>query len=123
EAQTMLDDARALTPKKFADAFKGSNSLISENGYQKLPSGLILQWGTFSATGNPLAGTQVNFPVTYPSQALSFVALGGNAETSSTPVSVWRNVDAAGAGLTPSGCSARTNAPAGTTVFWISMGK
>jgi len=36
---------------------------LSGNGYQKLPSGLIIQWGILSA---PPGQTQVTFPIAFP---------------------------------------------------------
>lgn len=42
--------------------------LLTANGYQKLPGGLIIQWGTVSA------GSSVTFPVAFPSACLSVVA-------------------------------------------------
>jgi hypothetical protein len=47
----------ALVPSNFAQQSK------STNGYQKLPSGLILQWGD---TG----GLSVTFPITFPTSCL-----------------------------------------------------
>lgn len=39
-------------------------SSIAANGYQKLPSGLIVQWGTFTGNGtNTMTG---NFPIAFP---------------------------------------------------------
>lgn len=46
-------------------------SLLSGNGYQKLPSGLIIQWGT-SSTSNG-AGTWT-FPIAFPNAALRVFA-------------------------------------------------
>ena len=46
-------------------AFSGANQSLATNGYQKLPSGLIIQWGTatLGAVGN--FNTQVIAGVTY----------------------------------------------------------
>ncbi|KXJ63053.1 hypothetical protein AXY46_03280 [Achromobacter xylosoxidans] len=64
QAQAQTDDARALTSKKLADAFKGSNQLLSSTaGFQKLPGGLILQWGNASAVGGTVT---VTFPFAFP---------------------------------------------------------
>ena len=35
---------------------------LAENGYQKLPSGLIIQWGL----ATPTNGTVINFPIQFP---------------------------------------------------------
>ncbi|KVQ12476.1 gp53-like domain-containing protein [Burkholderia ubonensis] len=42
------------------------------NGYQKLPSGLIIQWG--AATTNSSGGATVTFPIAFPNQQLGAVA-------------------------------------------------
>lgn len=82
EAQALLNDANALTPKKLADAFKGANRSLSLNGYQKLPGGLIIQWGTSNnASVNPLT---VTLPVAFPNQGL--VAVASDLSGSFTPV-------------------------------------
>ena len=41
----------------------------STNGYQKLPSGLLIQWGTFLASAS--ADVAVTFPVAFPNAVLS----------------------------------------------------
>lgn len=46
---------------KYAD-FQGANQLFSGQGYQKLPGGLIIQWG--SGAASPTVGTAVT--ITYP---------------------------------------------------------
>lgn len=45
EAQALASAVVALTPARLADAFKGANQSLSTNGYQRLPGGLIIQWG------------------------------------------------------------------------------
>ena len=54
---------------------------IAANGYQKLESGLIIQWGTFTATVNSGAGTTntpmyqgsggATFPIPFPNAVLN----------------------------------------------------
>lgn len=39
-------------------------ALKSANGFQKLPSGLIIQWGSYSATAGAL--TAITFPIAFP---------------------------------------------------------
>ncbi|WP_297452597.1 hypothetical protein [Persephonella sp.] len=48
--------------------FSSSNN---PNGYQKLPSGVIIQWGTFSLDGGPFTG---HFPIAFPNACVSVVA-------------------------------------------------
>ena len=44
-------------------AFTNPGSVIAANGYQKLPSGLILQWGSFVTSGG--ASVTVTFPTPF----------------------------------------------------------
>ena len=50
---------------------------LSSNGYQIMPGGLIMQWGTVSSPGgSALVNTPFNFPIPFSISALSLVALG-----------------------------------------------
>lgn len=68
QAQALVDDETALTPKKLADAFEGSNQLLSSNGYQKLPGGLIIQWLTTGVSSSSGAAN-FTFPIAFPNTA------------------------------------------------------
>lgn len=50
--------------------FTGSNVSLATNGYQKLPSGLILQWCVGTASSSETSQT-VNFPITFPTAVLN----------------------------------------------------
>lgn len=78
EAQALADNVKIISPLRLADAFKGANSSVSGNGYQKFPSGLIIQWGsvTFPDIGGT-ASVSVTFPITFPNGIFNIVdALG-----------------------------------------------
>lgn len=64
EAQALVNDTDAMTPAKLAAAFGGGNQSPLTNGYQKLPGGLIIQWGTATAiaNGTGLAVLPIAFP-------------------------------------------------------------
>ncbi|RSC31090.1 hypothetical protein EGT36_20585 [Agrobacterium sp. FDAARGOS_525] len=57
-ARTLLDDADAAA----AWATLGAGQSLAANGWQRLPSGLILQWGSATSTGN----VTVAFPTAFP---------------------------------------------------------
>lgn len=59
----------------FAELFIGNFSTL-ENGYTKLPNGMILQWGRFSGTGD------VVFPMTFPNACLHVFTDGFLSPTS-----------------------------------------
>jgi hypothetical protein len=56
---------------------------IAGDGYQKLPSGLILQWGTLSIPGAGVAGSK-SLPIAFPNASIGAVAThnGGGADGS-----------------------------------------
>jgi len=58
--------------KKWDNA--NSPFILTGNGYQKLASGLIIQWGTINATGGGVTN-QIVFPVSYPNACFSVSAV------------------------------------------------
>jgi len=71
QAQAFTSNTTLLTPLRLSEAFKGANQSLSANGFQFLPGGLVLQWGTATGSG---AGTTINFPVAFPTQCFGVVA-------------------------------------------------
>lgn len=67
-----------MTHKVWHDGISAKN--VNTNGYQKLPSGLILQWGEVSTT----SGTSVtaSLPITFPTLALQGVVSHDNPDDS-----------------------------------------
>lgn len=49
---------------------------LAANGYQKLPSGLIIQWGSVQSAN--IATTTVNYPIAFPNNCFQVVASGYN---------------------------------------------
>ena len=45
-------------------AFLGANQSLASSGYQKLPGGLILQWGTLTTSAS--ADSPITFPIAFP---------------------------------------------------------
>jgi hypothetical protein len=77
-------------------SFTGSNQSLTTNGYQKLPGGLIIQWGTENGytTGSSTATT--SFPIAFPNACLNVTATGwgfgdasGQASATVNPVSIY----------------------------------
>lgn len=48
---------------------------LTKNGYQKLPSGLIMQWGEFTSLGD--ATTEITLPISFPNACLQAQATLG----------------------------------------------
>lgn len=118
EAQGLSNTIKLLSPAGLRDAFKGANQALSGNGYQKLPGGLIIQWGsTITSAGGTVA---VTFPIAFPSAAFSVVGMhlgAGNATVISTALSQTSVTLALGSsgslGQSPSGSG---------TIRWIAIG-
>ena len=72
---TGLRSTALATMQKFADEFGSS---LSGNGYQKLPSGLIIQWGPTGAVSSASGAVTVTFPIAFPT-ACRAIAFGPNA--------------------------------------------
>jgi hypothetical protein len=83
---TLTDSGRVYTRTKHANIWTPWRTIInltddfvankSSNGYQKLPNGLIIQWGSTSLTPTTVGGavsTTVNFPITFPTYCQSIV--------------------------------------------------
>ena len=75
------DNTTAVSPAKLRELFV-SDANMSTNGYQKLPSGLIFQWGTaqYSASKG-VAGEVLNFPINFPNGLLGIGAVDGGSNT------------------------------------------
>jgi hypothetical protein len=52
---------------------------LASNGYQKLPSGLIIQWGSSTYAGNSDTFQTFSFPISFPNVALSITGTIGAA--------------------------------------------
>ena len=58
------------TTADITSSFTGSNVSLTTNGYQKLPSGLIMQW-CVGPTSSSESNQTINFPITFPTATLS----------------------------------------------------
>lgn len=113
EAQALTDALKAITPASLAAAFQGANQTLSGNGYQKLPGGLILQWGLY--TGSSSADVTVTFPLTFPTGCLAILTARGYTAGSGTI--------GYGAGIYISTSQAKfRNSDTGQGYFYIAIG-
>lgn len=69
----------------YAGAFGAS---LAANGYQKLPSGLIVQWGQFYGAATAGAAVPITFPITFPTAFLSITGFVGGY-TGNAMCGVW----------------------------------
>lgn len=71
----------ALTASSFP-IFTGSNQSLGSSGYQKLPGGLIIQWG--QASSSISVDTTVTYPIPFPNGVLSLTATVNNGAGSTS---------------------------------------
>lgn len=97
------------TMQMFADEFVAS---LAANGYQKLPSGLIIQWGS----ANYAAGVgAVVYPIAFPTATRSI-----QLTLQSSGAGSYSN-DATG-NISTTGFTAYQNSPVNSSFFWIAIG-
>ena len=95
------------------NAFNGSSADFSSSlvgiGYQRLPSGLIIQWGaSIFSTG----GSAVSYPMTFPRAVFS--VLLGNPDSVSVVPATYANSTSGFTGVISAGGSA--------SIFWAALG-
>ena len=64
---------KVVTPAGILAQWTGSNQSKTTNGYQKLPGGLIIQWGIAAST---TIGVVVTFPIPFPTACFSVTSTG-----------------------------------------------
>ena len=74
QAQAGTSNAVLLTPLRQQESFKGANQKLATNGFQKLPGGIILQWGMGNLTTTTVE--TFDFPIPFPNDC--FVVTGSD---------------------------------------------
>jgi hypothetical protein len=107
----------AVTGLVATSSFTGANQSLSTSGYQKLPGGLILQWGQASVGTD--ASLAVTLPTTFPTSIFAAFTqnLGGAISGSGVGIAGTR-VD-----LTSTSQITLYNDQASQTMTWFALGK
>lgn len=110
EAQALSITNEAISPGTLKTAFQGANQSIGGNGYQKLPGGLIIEWGsgTFTSTGG-----SVTFPLAFPSACRTIVTMPAGVAS--------LNIYTGAGSISSSGFTGYTNTSS-TTGYYIAIG-
>lgn len=114
QAQGWSNTASLLSPSLLNLALKGSNQSLVGNGYQKLPGGLIIQWGSVASVGT--GGVTVTYPLAYPNTVLITVP---QVSVPSGPVTQFVNAVNSG---TPNASFIVAINTGTAAVGWISVG-
>lgn len=109
EAEAGALDTKYMTPLRSKQAIAAmSPASIAGGGYQRLPSGLIIQWG--GITANP-SGAPYSFPIAFPTACLRVVpGVVNGATTASISAS------------SPTAAGGIMYATVNATVFFIAIG-
>lgn len=86
QAQAWTSNTTLITPFRLAEALKGTNQSLTSAGYQKLPGGLIIQWGSTSSANT--TGT-TPLPLTFPNAVL-FASVVDSGAGTPTAYGAWR---------------------------------
>lgn len=97
-----------------------SNASVGTNGYQVLPSGLIMQWGTAPSTAEDVE-QQIFFPIAFPNACFQVQATGDYGRHTDS------DVIAQVASITTSGCWIMRDSGGGAgyvgPVYWFALGR
>jgi hypothetical protein len=94
--------------------FGASLSTSPSNGYQKLPSGIILQVGVSAAPASSGAAVPITFPLAFPVVCSGLFLL--QTYDSTTPASAWADT------ITQTGANLRGSI-AGNIIYWFAIGR
>lgn len=64
-------NAATVTNGVYTTSFTGTNQSLATPGFQKLPGGVIIQWGTFSVSASSIA---ITFPTAFPTACINVQA-------------------------------------------------
>jgi hypothetical protein len=102
-----------------AGVLAAANASISQNGYVKLPSGLMLQWGVESVIGGTLT---ITFPIPFPNRVFSIIPALSSGALSDRTLSV--GLSSFPPSTTDFIACVRNGAGAGVTesIYWQAIG-
>jgi len=104
--------ALQAVPLQQLQSYANGTSSLGANGYQTLPGGLILQWGT------AVSSASTNFPIPFPNAALSVV---GNATNPAGSYFVMMG-NIINSGFIATVRTTNNNIVPGVNVSWIAIG-
>lgn len=106
EVQAGTDAVRAVTPLSLASLGKSH----ATSGYQKLPGGMIIQWGSESVNGS--TKDTVSLPITFPNNIFNAQATDGGSDTGYFTASA----------LTTTSIDLENSSGTASQVFWTAIG-
>lgn len=110
--------ALALTAQGLSQAFQGGNQSLVASGFQKLPGGLILQWGSGTTSSGSVS---ISFPIAFPNGVICQPII--QARANSAQWYSWASGNVTNSGFSAYCGVSYTNGAFGSGAFnWISLG-
>lgn len=106
---------------KLTDFTGSGRQRLSENGYQKLPGGIIIQWGRVIGTIAEDASHTISFPIAF-STCLSFTINGINSKASDRLDTTMQIVSVSGSSASVY-CQSISGGGAMNGFYWMAVGK
>lgn len=122
EARAMNNDAVALTPAMLDQALRGANQNLSATGYQKLPGGMILQFGR-TPKSSAAGDVREPFPIQFPTACLVVVLVADHTTGATEVTSVRSAMNAAIDGFDYGAWSDATTRVSGHASNYIAIGR
>lgn len=118
QAQQQTSTSSIISPSLLSLAFKGSNQQFGTTGFQKLPGGLILQWGD---TPNIASGdnTTITLPLAFPTNFFTAYVAHANI---SNDVPVNSNYIGSVRGRSLTSLTVRNLGPLVAQFYWLAIG-
>lgn len=110
EAQAFAVTTKAISPATLAAALQGGNQSLGASGYQKLPGGLILQWGSVFLAGS--GSSVITYPVAFTTATYTITSVG-SANATGGYIDV----------PTATGFTLSNGSNSAQTVYWMAIGK
>lgn len=107
------------TTKVATTAFANPASSLAANGYVKLPSGVIIQWGVTSIANASLTGVAITLPIAFPA-AIVHVSQTAHTPTGRAATAEANNTIVALSTTSITIASGQTTTPA--NIYWIAIG-
>lgn len=102
-------------------SFTGSNQSLAASGYQKLPGGLIIQWGTATSSGTTAGNITATYPTAFPNATLWRGAVPSSSSGQNQIINTHATVTTSAATFTAVNASTAA-ITTGISCYWLAIG-
>jgi hypothetical protein len=112
--QNTSGNAATVTNGVYTPDFTGANQSLTATGYQKLPGGLIIQWGSRSITG--YSNNDITYPISFPTATVNIQFTINYTSVGNTEGAITAN------NISTSGFRMTSSMSGSFPVFWLAIG-